>query len=104
MGGRGAKSSVSSGKVIPFRKPGELIEKTSGGWNTPGEVERVDRLIDAANKAKTTNQIQQAAIALKRQDDHLSRLIETAREDGNDVNVLITQRRRVRQQRKKTVL
>ncbi len=97
FGGRGADSGLKSGANISGIS-------TSSGWDYRGEAGRVDTLIEYANKAKSINQINRAAIALKKEDEHISTLMNTVKEDDGDIRALMTLRRKVREQRKKTRL
>ncbi len=97
FGGRGADSGLKSGANISGTS-------TSSGWDYRGEARRVDTLIEYANKAKSINQINRAAIALKKEDEHISTLMNTVKEDDGDIRALMTLRRKVREQKKKTKL
>lgn len=85
-----------------WRSDRTLIQKKLLKWNYPSEVERVNMLIEYANKAKSINQINRAALALKKEDERITALIKYAKDEDGDVNVLMTLRRKVREQRKKT--
>lgn len=56
------------------------------------------------NSRKSVNQINSAAISLKREDEHISTLIKNVQADNGDVNALLTLRRKIRVQRRKTKL
>lgn len=99
FGGRGADSGLKSGANANISGT-----STSSGWDYRGEAGRVDTLIEYANKAKSVNQINRAAIALKKEDEHISTLMNTVKEDDGDIRALMTLRRKVREQRKKTRL
>ena len=107
FGGRGA-SAASSGKNIitfkPKQKQGSSNNSNTKKWDYPGEKERVDRLIENAKNAKTINQINRAAMALKRQDEHITTLLSTVSQDDGDERVLMSLRRKIRQQRMVTKL
>jgi hypothetical protein len=92
---------TSSNNVIAF--PNKSISQPTEKWKYPGDVERVDKLEQAANSAKTVNQINKVALALKQEDEHITTLLNQADEDG-DQNTLLTLRRRVRQLRDKVRL
>ena len=102
MGGRGASSGLGKDNIVAFRQNSDTGNPLK--WNYPSEVKRVNMLIEYANKAKSINQINRAALALKKQDEHISTLIKNAKDEDGDVNVLMTLRRKVREQRKKTRL
>ena len=97
FGGRGASSGIGNGNIIAFGKKADT-EKSSG-WDYRGEAERVDKLI---KNAKSVRQISRAALSLMKEDEHISTLMREAETDGGDVNALLTLRRKIRQQRKKT--
>lgn len=100
MGGRGASSGIGKDNVVAFRQNSDTKKLLK--WNYPSEVERVNMLIEYANKAKSINQINRAALALKKEDERITALIKYAKDEDGDVNVLMTLRRKVREQRKKT--
>lgn len=103
MGGRGSSSGMgSSNNIVPFKAKKSPPNRTGGGWDYRGDRERVDKLIAYANSAKTANTIQRAAIALKKEDEHITTLLKTAKEDGGDPRALMALRRRIREQRRKT--
>lgn len=102
FGGRGSSSGLENGNVVAFRQTSGT-EKSSG-WNYQGEAERVEKLIKNANEAKSVNQINSAALSLKREDEHISTLIKNVQADDGDVNALLTLRRKIRVQRRKTKL
>lgn len=56
------------------------------------------------NSRKSVNQINSAALSLKREDEHISTLIKNVQADNGDVNALLTLRRKIRVQRRKTKL
>lgn len=56
------------------------------------------------NSRKSVNQINSAAISLKREDEHISTLIKNVQADNCDVNALLTLRRKIRVQIRKTKL
>lgn len=104
MGGRGSSSGMNANNnIVPFKSK-TPSNRTGGGWDYRGDRERVDKLIAYANSAKTANTIQRAASALKKEDEHITTLLKTAKEDGGDTRALMTLRRRVREQRKNTRL
>lgn len=98
FGGRGASIRMKTGKDY------SNVASTSSGWDYRGEAGRTDTLIEYANKAKSINQINRAAIALKKEDEHISTLMNTVKEDDGDIRALMTFRRKIREQRKKTRL
>lgn len=100
MGGIGASSGIGKDNVVAFRQNSDTKKLLK--WNYPSEVERVNMLIEYANKAKSINQINRAALALKKEDERITALIKYAKDEDGDVNVLMTLRRKVREQRKKT--
>lgn len=100
FGGRGASSGIGNGNIIAFGKKADT-EKSSG-WDYRGDAKRVKKLIQNANKAKSINQINRAALSLKKEDEHISTLINNVKADDGDVNALLTLRRKIREQRKKT--
>lgn len=102
--GRGSSKAGSitggGGNVIAFPE-----NRNNKLWDYRGEVDRTNNLITNAEKATSINQIQKAGVALRNHDKHLSTLIENE-QSGNvdvkgDVNILMAQRRRVRQALKK---
>lgn len=103
FGGRGGSSGLGGniGNVVEFKK---ASEEKSGTWQYPGENERVEKLIKYANEAKSVNQINRAALALKKEDEHITTLINNVKADDGDINALLTLRRKIRQQRDKTKL
>lgn len=100
FGGRGSSSGIGNGNIIAFGKKADT--ERSSGWDYRGEAERVDKLIKNANEAKSVSQISRAALSLMKEDEHISTLMREAETDGGDVNALLTLRRKIRQQRKKT--
>lgn len=84
-----------SSNIIAFSKK-VGVEKPSG-WDYKGEAEYVDKLVEYASSANTTSQISRATLSLMKEDKHITMLMETVEEDGGDVNVLLTLRRKVRQ-------
>lgn len=56
------------------------------------------------NSRKSVNQINSAALSLKREDEHISTLIKNVQADNGDVNALLTLRRKIRVQIRKTKL
>ena len=109
FGGRGASIRMKTGK--DYSNVGKFLTgndsrgaSTSSGWDYRGEAGRTDTLIEYANKAKSINQINRAAIALKKEDEHISTLMNTVKEDDGDIRALMTFRRKIREQRKKTRL
>lgn len=101
FGGRGASSGIGNSNVVAFRTS-KTEKERSGGWDYRGESERVEKLIRNANEAKSANQINRAAQSLRKEDEHISTLINNAKADGGDVKALLTLRRKIREQRKKT--
>ena len=100
FGGRGSSSGLTNNNIISF-KPRET-KTQNGGWDYKGESERVEKLINNANAAKTVNSINKAAMALKKEDEHITTLLNNVKQDDGDARALMTLRRRIREQRKKT--
>ena len=82
--------------IVAFSKKEVDVEK-SYSWDYKGEAEYVDKLVEYARSANSTSQISRATLSLMKEDKHITMLMETAEEDGGDVNVLLTLRRKVRQ-------
>lgn len=83
------------GNIIAFNKKVD-VEK-SYGWDYKGEAEYVDKLVEYARSANSPSQISRATLSMTKEDKHITMLMETVEEDGGDVNVLLTLRRKVRQ-------
>lgn len=99
-------SSNDKGKIISFldKDKAEKDVLNSSGWDYRGERERVDRLIENANNAKTVNAINRAALALMKEDEHITTLLNNVKQDDGDARALMTLRRKIREQRRRTKL
>ena len=74
-------------------------QSSNNAWDFRGETERVDKLESAIAKTNGMKAMTNLSLSLKREEQHLTTLInqvDSGKEDG-DKNTLITLRRRVRQ-------
>lgn len=97
MGGRGASSGVSN--IVQFPRT-----KSGGNWHYPGVTERADRLVKAAQSAKTDRQVQAVYKGVQDFETSVQSEISAIQrgdvKDG-DMRALMAQRRRVRLEKKK---
>ena len=97
MGGRGASSGVSN--VVQFPRA-----QSGGKWHYPGVVESADRLVKAAQSAKTDRQVQAVYKGVQDFETSVQSEISAIQrgdvKDG-DMRALMAQRRRVRLAKKK---
>lgn len=97
FGGRGGSSGLAN--VIQFPKKKEESKKTSK-WDYRGYFESVDKIEKAVNLANTRAKAEQAYRGITLQEKNISSEIQRAERgdaDTGDINVLLTQRRRLRQ-------
>lgn len=104
MGGRGGTSGIAipKSKIIEF----PTQKKQSQKWDYRGYKESVDEIETAVNSANTRSKVQKAYRAITDQDKNITaelNRIEKGGGDAGDTNVLLTQRRRLRQLKRKLV-
>ncbi len=102
MGGRGASAGIfGSENVIAFPGGNSKKQSSSNLWDYRGEKERVSKLEKAVGETKGAKAQANLSLSLKRQDEHITKLIHQEQSNQNDVkgdiNELITLRRRIRQ-------
>ena len=99
FGGRGASAGTGSGNIIAFSRKEKSRQSSNNALDFRGEAERVDKLESAISKTNGMKAMTNLSLSLKREEQHLTTLInqvDSGKEDG-DKNTLITLRRRVRQ-------
>ena len=104
MGGRGSASGLA--KIVAFSAKGSAGAGNNEKWDYRGYVESVDNVEKAVNSVKTRRQVEQAYKGITSAEESVSAeisRIENGGGDEGDVRVLMTQRRRLRQLRRKLV-
>jgi len=103
---KAAKAQMNKGKIIAFSGGNKTRQSTASDlWDFREERERVDRLEKAVEDVKGLNAQRNLALSLRRQDAHITTVIDQEKAGQNDVkgdiNELITLRRRIRQAQSK---
>lgn len=102
MGGRGGSSGLTNIVKFPAKNGTDSPQKQS--WDYRGYVETVDKTEKAVNEANTRAKVEQAYRGVIEQEKNISAEIQRAErgdKDTGDINVLMTQRRRLRQLKNK---
>lgn len=101
MGGRGEK-----GKILQFSGKSQNLQDKSDKWDYRGYVESVNKIEKAVNEANTRAKVEKAYRGIVEEDRSITaeiNRIENGNGDEGDIKVLMTQRRRIRQLKKKLI-
>lgn len=104
MGSRGAGSGRKGSAIvsaIPSTSTNKSMVDNVNGWKYTGIQNSVDKLETALNNARSTARVAKVYSELKKQDEIITQEIQRLHDGTADImgneNVLLTQRRRVRQ-------
>ena len=100
MGGRGASSGASKGKIVQFTGKSKSMVDNEKGWEYPEFSQTYEKLSSALDKTNSLNRIASIIKAAQDQDKLITKEIErlhngTADVIGNE-NALLSNRRKMR--------
>ena len=100
MGGRGASSGASKGKIVQFTGKSKSMVDNENGWEYPEFSQTYEKLSSALNKTNSLNRIASIVKAAKDQDKLITQEIERLHNGTADVmgseNALLSNRRKMR--------
>lgn len=100
FGGRGGISGLSNIVKFPSDRQTKPTQNNTTKWDYRGYVEAVNNIEKAVNEANTRKKVETAYKGIINQERNVSAeitRIERGEKDTGDINVLLTQRRRLRQ-------
>lgn len=100
MGGRGASSGASKGKIVQLPGKSKSMVDNEKGWEYPGFSQKYEQLSSALDKTNSLNRISSIIKAAQDQDKLITQEIERLHNGTADVNgsenALLSNRRKMR--------
>lgn len=103
MGGRGSASNIAKNNITQFPKQNQDY-KNSNKWDYRGYKDAVDNIENAVKSSRSRNRDYEIASAINSQEKLIQQEIDRNKSGTGDMgneNVLLTQRRRLRQLKEK---